>query len=306
MDSRSPSTPEPDSPVRVLPARHPWRSLASMLGVIVILVIVWALITNPRWQWGVVAQWFTAASIMRGLGLTLSLTAIAGVAGFVLGFALALLRMSSSPVLAGLAWTYIWIFRSVPLLVQLLLWYNIGYLYETLVLGIPFTDVVLFEASTTELVGKFAAAALGLGALVKAFPQAFRLIAVVGALYVAWLGLKALHGAFKTAADPQHIVVRRGRSAFVDGFAVQIANPKAVLFFTAVLPPFLDVNRPVVPQLVLFAAAVIGMDMMSMSAYALSGAALSRRMGQPRFRRGFGLFVGILLLAAAVLIVVRL
>lgn len=162
MDSRSPSTPEPDSPVRVLPARHPWRSLASMLGVIVILVIVWALITNPRWQWGVVAQWFTAESIMRGLGLTLSLTAIAGVAGFVLGFALALLRMSSSPVLAGLAWTYIWIFRSVPLLVQLLLWYNIGYLYETLVLGIPFTDVVLLEASTTELVGKFAAAALGL------------------------------------------------------------------------------------------------------------------------------------------------
>ena len=152
----------------------------------------------------------------------------------------------------------------------------------------------------------FAAAALGLGALVKAFPQAFRLIAVVGALYVAWLGLKALHGAFKTAADPQHIVVRRGRSAFVDGFAVQIANPKAVLFFTAVLPPFLDVNRPVVPQLVLFAAAVSGMDMLSMSAYALSGAALSRRMGQPRFRRGFGLFVGILLLAAAVLIVIRL
>jgi ABC-type amino acid transport system permease subunit len=46
-------------------------------------------------------------------------------------------RMSSSPVLAGLAWTYIWIFRSVPLLVQLLLWYNIGYLYETIVLGIP-------------------------------------------------------------------------------------------------------------------------------------------------------------------------
>lgn len=152
----------------------------------------------------------------------------------------------------------------------------------------------------------FAAAALGLGTLVKAFPQAFRLIAVAGALYVAWLGLKALHGAFKTAADPKRIVVRRGRSAFVDGFAVQIANPKAVLFFTAVLPPFLDVSRPVAPQLVLFAAAVIGMDMMSMSAYALSGAALSRRMALPRFRRGFGLFVGILLLAAAVLIVIRL
>ena len=152
----------------------------------------------------------------------------------------------------------------------------------------------------------FGAAALGLGALVKAFPEAFRLIAVLGAAYVAWLGLKALRGAFATAADPDHVEVRRGRSALIDGFMVQIANPKAVLFFTAVLPPFLDVNRPVAPQLVLFAAAVIGMDMLSMSAYALSGAALSRRMRQPRFRRGFGVFVGILLLTAAVLIVIRL
>ena len=151
----------------------------------------------------------------------------------------------------------------------------------------------------------FAAAALGLGALVKAFPEAFRLIAVLGAVYVAWLGLKALRGAFSTAADPDRIVVRRGRSAFVDGFAVQIANPKAILFFTAVLPPFLDVGRPVVPQLILFAAAVIGMDMLSMSAYALSGAALSRRMQRPGFRRGFGVFVGLLLLTAAVLIVAR-
>jgi threonine/homoserine/homoserine lactone efflux protein len=123
---------------------------------------------------------------------------------------------------------------------------------------------------------------------------------------VAWLGLKALRGAFATAADPDHVEVRRGRSALIDGFMVQIANPKAVLFFTAVLPPFLDVNRPVAPQLVLFAAAVIGMDMLSMSAYALSGAALSRRMRQPRFRRGFGVFVGVLLLTAAVLIVIRL
>ena len=152
----------------------------------------------------------------------------------------------------------------------------------------------------------FGAAALGLGALVKAFPGVFRVIAVVGAIYVAWLGLKALTGAFRTAAEPDHVVVRRGRSAFIDGFTVQIANPKAILFFTAVLPPFIDVARPVAPQLALFAVAAIGMDMLSMSAYALSGAALSRRMQQPRFRRGFGVFVGLLLLAAALLIVLRL
>ena len=68
----------------------------------------------------------------------------------------------------------------------------------------------------------------------------------------------------------------------------------------------MDVSRPVAPQMALFAVAVIGMDMMSMSAYALSGAALSRRMQQPRFRKAFGVFVGVLLMTAALLIVARL
>lgn len=152
----------------------------------------------------------------------------------------------------------------------------------------------------------FGAAALGLGALVKAFPEAFRLIAIGGALYVAWLGLKAWRGAFRTAQEPETPAIRRGRSAIVDGFMVQIANPKAILFFTAVLPPFLDVNRPVAAQLTLFAVAVIGLDALSMSAYGLAGAALSRRMARPGFRRVFGLIVGGLLMTAAILIVARL
>lgn len=152
----------------------------------------------------------------------------------------------------------------------------------------------------------FGAAALGLGALVVAFPEAFRLISIGGALYVAWLGINALRGAFRTAADPDAPTLRLGRSALVDGFMVQIANPKAVLFFTAVLPPFLDVNRPAAPQLALFALATIGMDVITMSAYGLGGAALARRMAEPRFSRGFALVTGALLLAASVLIVTRL
>ncbi len=152
----------------------------------------------------------------------------------------------------------------------------------------------------------FAAAALGLGALVIAFPEVFRLISIGGALYVAWLGVNALRGAFATAADPKSVTIRLSRSALVDGFMVQIANPKIVLFFSAVLPPFLDVNRPAAPQLALFAAATIGMDVLSMSAYGLGGAALARRMSEPRYRRGFALATGVLLLAAAALIVTRL
>ena len=150
----------------------------------------------------------------------------------------------------------------------------------------------------------FTAAALGLGALVLAFPGAFRLIAVGGALYVAWLGGKALWGAVRgeVPGKAERPSLTLGRSAFFDGFMVQLANPKAVLFFTAVLPPFLDLGRPLVPQLALFALATVGMDMITMNAYGLGGAALARRMTAPGFRRGFDAAVGVLLLLAAALI----
>ena len=86
---------------------------------------------------------------------------------------------------------------------------------------------------------------------------------------------------------------------------VQIANPKILLFFSAVLPPFLDVDRPLVPQLIMFACATIAMDLISMSAYGVGGAAPASRMNEPGFRRGFAILVGVLLITAAVLIVSR-
>jgi threonine/homoserine/homoserine lactone efflux protein len=151
----------------------------------------------------------------------------------------------------------------------------------------------------------FACAALGLSALIAAFPQVFHLLAYAGAAYVAWLGAKALWSAKDGAPSDSHPLAPPKGSAFGGGFAVQIANPKALLFFSAVLPPFLDPQRPAGPQLAAFAAATIGVDLLSMSAYGLGGAALAARMNEPAFRRGFSVFVGLLLITAAVLIALR-
>ena len=94
----------------------------------------------------------------------------------------------------------------------------------------------------------FGVAALGLGAAALAFPQAFHLIAYAGAAYVAWLGLKSLLAArIETLGELKPASIQPGAHAWRDGFAVQISNPKAILFFTAVLPPFLDPNRPLPP-----------------------------------------------------------
>ena len=153
----------------------------------------------------------------------------------------------------------------------------------------------------------FVAAALGLGALVKAFPQVFKLIAVAGALYVAWLGLKALIKAWKPAPAVAlaEAEVTTSRSAIVDGFMVQIANPKAILFFTAVLPPFLDPGRPLPAQLAAFACATLTLDILAMSAYGIGGAAIASRMSEPQFRKGFSICVGLLLLSAAMLMATK-
>jgi threonine/homoserine/homoserine lactone efflux protein len=152
----------------------------------------------------------------------------------------------------------------------------------------------------------FAAAGLGLGALALAFPAAFRALAWLGAAYVAWLGLLALITAWRDR-QPAAAAAAPGprRAALVDGFVVQASNPKALLLFTAVLPPFIDPARPLVPQLLLFAAAGVGGDVIAMTAYGFGGAALARRMRARVFRRGFGAFTGLLLIAAAILIALR-
>lgn len=152
----------------------------------------------------------------------------------------------------------------------------------------------------------FTGAALGLSALMTAFPAAFRLLALGGALYVAWLGVSSIRAGLRGEGGPaERPAVHGARSAFFDGFSVQIANPKALLFFTAVLPPFLDPARELTIQLPLYAAATIGMDVVAMSAYGLGGAALAGRMTEPGFRRGYALTVGVLLIAVAILILTR-
>ncbi|WP_395242539.1 amino acid ABC transporter permease [Agromyces sp. MMS24-K17] len=160
-----PPAPGADAPhgTKVVPVKHWGRWVASVLVAFVILQFLWSLASNPKWQWDVFAEYFLAPSVLQSLVLTLQLTVISGVIGFALGAVLAVFRLSKSPLLNAAAWWYIWFFRSVPLVVQILVWYNLGYLYPTLGLGTPFTtDFWLVEFPTTTLLSAFAAATIGL------------------------------------------------------------------------------------------------------------------------------------------------
>jgi polar amino acid transport system permease protein len=147
---------------RVVPARHRARTAGTVLAIVLIGIVLNSVLGNPRWGWNVFAQWFFAEPVLEGLGRTLVLTALAAAFGFALAVPLALARLSHSPLLAGCAWAFIWLFRSIPPIVLLLLLNNLGYLYETVWIGVPFTHITLLSAPTTDLIGPFLAAVLGL------------------------------------------------------------------------------------------------------------------------------------------------
>lgn len=148
--------------LKVVPARHPGRWIATAGVAVLLAMVVSSLVTNPKWEWSIVAQYLTWPSVLNGLWGTIRLTAVAAVVGFGLGTILALMRLSRSPLLQAVSSAYTWVFRSVPLILQLLLWYNLAYLYPTLSLGIPFGPGFL-EFGTLDVIDKFGAAILGLG-----------------------------------------------------------------------------------------------------------------------------------------------
>ncbi len=148
---------------KVVPLRNWGLYVVSAVVIFILAQLVWSVITVENYRWDVFAEYFFNDAILRGLRLTLTLTVISIVGGFILGAVLALFRLSSSVILNSAAYGYVWFFRSVPLLVQILVWYNLGYLYPTIGLGTPFTtNYWLYEVDTTALISAFFAATLGL------------------------------------------------------------------------------------------------------------------------------------------------
>jgi polar amino acid transport system permease protein len=140
---------------------HPWRWVSSVAVLIVVAQFAHGLITNPGWDWATFAQYFTASSVLSALWMTIKLTMWGTILGFALGVLLAIGRLSNNPVLQVVSWTYIWAFRSIPLIVQLLFWFNIAYLYKTLSVGIPFGPAFV-EFGVAGVISGFTAAVIGL------------------------------------------------------------------------------------------------------------------------------------------------
>ncbi len=146
----SPSGAAPGQLVAV-PLRHWGRWISAVLVLAALGALVYAFGTADI-KYDTTKHFFTFDTIVRGAGKTLLLSSCAQALGIALGIVFAVMRQSANPVTGAVSWLYIWFFRGTPVLLQLLIWFN---------LALVFPHIAGFE--TNKLMTPFVAALLGLG-----------------------------------------------------------------------------------------------------------------------------------------------
>lgn len=144
------------SHLKHVPRRYWGRYLATALIVIALLFVANAF-AHGKIEWAYVAKFLTAQSILTGLVNTVVMSILAMALGIVLGVVTAVMRLSTNPVLSWVARGYTWLFRGTPVILQLLLWFNLALVFPTI--GLP----GVWEMRTVDLMTPFLAALLGLG-----------------------------------------------------------------------------------------------------------------------------------------------
>jgi polar amino acid transport system permease protein len=135
---------------------HWGRWLAAVLIVLVLAALARAF-ANGQIEWAYVGRFLTVPVILDGIYNTVVMAVLAMALGIVLGVVVAVMRLSPNPVLKTVAAGYTWLFRGTPLILQLLLWFNLALVFPTI--GIP----GLWSGRAVDIMTPFVAALLGLG-----------------------------------------------------------------------------------------------------------------------------------------------
>ncbi|BCQ26316.1 ABC transporter permease subunit [Caballeronia sp. NK8] len=148
-------TAEPSTLERV--RRRYWGRYVASAAIIVVIGYIVAAFARGQIEWQTVGRFLTARTILMGLVNTIVMTMLAMALGITLGVITAVMRLSSNPVLSSVSQGYVWLFRGTPVILQLLLWFNLALVFPTI--GIP----GVFVLRTVDVMTPFLAALLGLG-----------------------------------------------------------------------------------------------------------------------------------------------
>lgn len=129
-------------------------------------------------------------------------------------------------------------------------------------------------------------AGVGVGALLLASAQAFFVVKTLGAAYLIWLGWKQWRAPVAVGADdaPAQDTTLSVRERLLRGFLTNVTNPKGIVFMVAVLPQFIDPQRPLALQLLILLATTVAVDLVVMHGYAWLAARLQALLRGARAR----------------------
>jgi polar amino acid transport system permease protein len=134
-----------------------WRRWLAAAAILVVLVAIARAFAGGQIEWSYVGRFLTAKVILDGIVNTMVMAVLAMALGIVLGVVVAIMRLSPNPVLQSVAAGYTWLFRGTPLILQLLLWFNLALVFPTI--GIP----GLWSVRAVDVMTPFLSALLGLG-----------------------------------------------------------------------------------------------------------------------------------------------
>jgi len=164
--------------------------IAALLGLL-LLRFLWSLVTNENLLIGEVVGHLLHPDVLAGVWLTIRLTALVFAMAWGIGLVVVRMERSGNLVLSGIAGAYAWVFGSVPVLVQLLLWSNIALIFPDVTFGIPGVHVDAMR-QVTPVHAAIVGLALAMGAYAaKARPNDDRTTAL-GELLVTTLQMTSL------------------------------------------------------------------------------------------------------------------
>ncbi|MDT8989363.1 LysE family translocator [Curvibacter sp. APW13] len=148
--------------------------------------------------------------------------------------------------------------------------------------------------------------AAGLGALLQAFPTVFEALRLMGAAYLAYLGVQVWRSPVSDSAAAQQAPLATAVSTaaiYRQGFLVAASNPKAILFAAAFFPQFINLDAAKLPQFAILLTTFAVIEISWYFIYAASGKRLSAYLQRPTILRAFnratgGVFVGFAALMA--------
>ena len=149
----------------------------------------------------------------------------------------------------------------------------------------------------------FIVSAFGLGAVLLGSHELFTFVKYAGAAYLVWLGIQTIRGAglaIRTDSDARPAEHRWRMLA--RGFVLQAANPKALLFFVALLPQFIDIHRTIAPQMLILAVTSAAVEFVILAGYGYFAGRAAALAREARFVRATNRASGGLLVATGTLL----